>query len=72
MLIDANYCKHSSSVPRGFMPPLLHVIKILKKNQSPGKIWVKVLKILTEGSVEFSALASSYIQLLLLFGEVEK
>ena len=53
------------------MLPLVPVVKILTKNGVIGKIWdkagVKLLKDLTEESVNFSTLATSNIRLLLVF-----
>ena len=54
------------------MLPLVPVVKILKKKIGvTGKIWekagVKLLSDLTEKSVNFSTLATSYIRLLLVF-----
>ena len=59
------------------MPPLVPVVKILKKNFGvTEKIWekagVKVLRDLTVKSVNFSALATSDIKISLFFGEVDK
>ena len=55
------------------MPSLVSVVKILKKIGATGKIWekagVKLLRDLTEKSVNFSTLATSSIRLLLFFGE---
>ena len=55
------------------MPPLVPVVKILKKLGSPGKFgrkWgVKRLRDLIEKFVNFSTLATSNIRLLLFFGE---
>ena len=55
------------------MPPLEPVVKILKKIGVTGKIWekagVKLLRDLTEKSVNFSTLATSN---LLLFGEEDQ
>ena len=54
------------------MLPLVPVVKILKKNWGH-KIWekagVKLLRDLTEKSVNFSTLATSNIRRLLVFGE---
>ena len=56
--------------------PLVHVVKILKKIGVTGKIWekagVKLLRDLTEKSVNFSTLATSNIRLLLVFGEEDQ
>ena len=50
-----------------------YVVKILKKIGVTGKIWekagVKLLRGLTEKSVNFSTLATSNIRLSLVFGE---
>ena len=59
------------------MLPLVPVVKIFKKNVGvTGKIWekagVKVLRDLTEKSVNFSTLATSNIRLLLVFGEEDQ
>ena len=59
------------------MPPLVPVVKILKKNfGSPRKFGrkrgVKVLRDLTVKSAHFSALATSDIKISLFFGEVDK
>ena len=58
------------------MPPLVPVIKILKKIRVTGKIWekarVKLLRDLTEKSVNFSTLATSSIRPLLFFGEEDQ
>ena len=47
----------------GIMPPLVPVVKILKNIGATGKIWekagIKLLKDLTEKSVNFSTLATS-------------
>ena len=55
------------------MPPLVPVVKILKKIGVTVKIWekagVKLLGNLTEKSVNFSTLATSNIRLLLFFDE---
>ena len=60
----------------GIMLPLVHVVKILKKNGVTGKIWekagVKLLRDLTEKSVNFSTLATSNIRLLLVFDEEDQ
>ena len=57
----------------GIMTPLVPVVKILKKIGFTGKIWekagVKLLRDLTEKSVNFGTLATSNITLLLTFGE---
>ena len=53
--------------------PLVPVVKILKKIGVTGKIWekagVKLLRDLTEKSVNFCTLVTSNIRLLLVFGE---
>ena len=58
------------------MPPLVPVVKILKKIGITKKIWkkegVKVLRDLSVKSVNVSALATSDIKISLLFGEVDK
>ena len=58
------------------MPPLVPVVKILKKTGATGKIWekagLKLLRDLTEKSVNFSTLATSNIRLLLIFGDHEE
>ena len=57
------------------MPPLVPVVKILKKIGVTGKIGrkrVKLLRDLTEKSVNFSTLATSNIRLLLFFGEEDQ
>ena len=58
------------------MLPLVPVVKILKKIGVTGKIWekaeVKLLRDLTEKSVNFSTLATSSIRLLLVFGEEDQ
>ena len=59
------------------MLPLVPVVKILRKNFGvTGKIWekagVKLLRNLTEKSVNFSTLATSNIKLLLVFGEEDQ
>ena len=60
----------------GVMLPLVPIVKILKKNGVTGKIWekagVKLLRDLTEKSVNFSTLATSNIRLLLVFGEEDQ
>ena len=60
----------------GIMLPLVPVVKILKKIGVTGKIWekagVKLLRDLTEKSVNFSTLATSNIKLLLVFGEEDQ
>ena len=54
------------------MLPLVPVVKILKKIGVTGKSWekagVKLLRDLTEKSVNFSTLATSNIRRLLIFG----
>ena len=58
------------------MLPLVPVVKIVKKIGVTGKIWekvgVKLLRDLTEKSVNFSTLATSNIRLLLVFGEEDQ
>ena len=58
------------------MVPLVPAVKILKKKGVTGKIWekaaVKLLRDLTEKSVNFSTLATSNIRLLLVFGEEDQ
>ena len=59
------------------MPPLVPVVKILKaKIGVTRKIWedagVKLLRDLTEKSVNFSTLATSNIRLLLFFGKEDQ
>ena len=58
------------------MLPLVPVVEILKKIGVTGKIWekagVKLLRDLTEKSVNFSTLAISNIRLLLVFGEEDQ
>ena len=58
------------------MLPLVPVVKIFKKIGVTGKIWekagVKLLRDLTEKSVNFSTLATSNIRLLLVFGEEDQ
>ena len=58
------------------MLPLVPVVKILKKIGVTGKILekagVKLLRDLTEKSVNFSTLATSNIRLLLVFGEEDQ
>ena len=61
----------------GIMLPLVSVVKILKKRIGvTGKIWekarVKLLRDLTEKSVNFSTLATFNIRLLLVFGEQDQ
>ena len=61
----------------GIMPPLVPVVKVFKKKfESPGKFGrnqvSKVLRNLTEKSVNFSILAASNIRLLLFFGEKDQ
>ena len=55
---------------------LVPVVKILKKIGVTGKIWekagVKLLRDLTEKSVNFSTLATSNIRLLLVFDEEDQ
>ena len=58
------------------MPPLVAVFKILKKNwghqKNLGESGVKLLRDLTEKSVNLSTLATSNIRLLLFFGEKDQ
>ena len=58
------------------MLPLVPVVKILKKIGVIEKIWetarVKLLRDLTEKSVNFSTLATSNISLLPIFGEEDQ
>ena len=58
------------------MPPVAPVFKIVKKIGITRKIWekveVKLLRDLTEKSVNFSTLATSNIRLLLFFGEEDQ
>ena len=58
------------------MHPLVPVVKILTKTGVAKKIWekaeVKVLRDLTQKSVNFSALANSNIKLSLFPGEVDQ
>ena len=58
------------------MPPLVPVVKILKKIGVTRRIWekagVKLLRDLTEKSVNFSTLETSDIRLLLFFGEEDR
>ena len=58
------------------MLPLVPVVKIFKKIGVTGKIsekaGVKLLRGLTEKSVNFSTLATSNIRLLLVFGEEDQ
>ena len=58
------------------MPPLVPIVKMLKKTGVTGKIWekagVKLLRDLTKKSVNFSTLATSNIRLLLFFGEEDQ
>ena len=58
------------------MLPLVPVVEILKKAGVTGKIWekagVKLLRDLTEESVNFSTLATSNIRLLLVFCEEDQ
>ena len=57
----------------GIMTPLVPVVKILKIIGFTGKIWekagVKLLRDLTEKSVNFGTLTTSNITLLLIFRE---
>ena len=66
-------CYIRNSLRYGIMLPLVHVVKILKKSWVTGKSWekagVKLLRDLTEKSVNFSTLVTSNIRLLLVFGE---
>ena len=66
-----------NSLRFGIMLPLVSVVKILKKRIGVmGKIWekarVKLLRDLTEKSVNFSTLATFNIRLLLVFGEQDQ
>ena len=66
-----------NSLRFGIMLPLVPVVKILKKRIGvTGKIWekarVKLLRDLTEKSVNFSNLATFNIRLLLVFGEQDQ
>ena len=66
-----------SSLRFGVMLPLVSVAKILKKRIGvTGKVWekarVKLLRDLTEKSVNLSILATFNIRLLLVFGEQVK
>ena len=58
------------------MLPLVPVVKIMKKNWGHREIWekagVKLLRDLTEKSVNISTLATSNIRLLLVFGEEDQ
>ena len=58
------------------MPPIVPVVKTLKKNGVTRKIWekagAKLLKDLTEKSVNFSTLATFNFRLLLVFGEEDQ
>ena len=58
------------------MPPLVSVVKILKKLVPPGKFerkrGVKLLRDLTEKSVNFSTLATFNIRLLLFYGKEDR
>ena len=58
------------------MLPLVPVVKMLKKNwghrENLGESGVKLLRDLTEKSVNFSTLATSNIWLLLVFGEEDQ
>ena len=60
----------------GIMLPLVPVVKILKKNwghpENLGEGGVKLLRDLTEKSVNFSTLATSNIRLLLVFGKEDQ
>ena len=60
----------------GIVLPLVPVVKILKKIGVTRKIWekagVKLLRDLTEKSVNFGPLATSNIRLLLVFGEEDQ
>ena len=59
-----------------YASPSTLFVKILKKIGVAGKIWekkrVKLLRDLTEKSVNFSTLATSNIRLLLFFGEEDQ
>ena len=66
-----------NSLRFGIILPLVSVVKILKKRIGvTGKIWekarVKLLRDLTEKSVDFSTLATFNIRLLLVFGEQDQ
>ena len=65
-----------NSLRFGIMFPLVPVVKIVKKIGVTRKIWekvgVKLLRYLTEKSVNFSTLATSNIRLLLVFGEEDQ
>ena len=66
-----------NSLQFGIMLPLVSVVKILKKRIGvTGKIWekarFKLLRDLTEKSVNFSTLATFNIRLLLVFGEQDQ
>ena len=71
-----------NSLRFGTMLPLVPVVKILKKNWGhgengvTGKIWektgIKLLRDLTEKSVNFSTLETFNISLLLVFGEQDQ
>ena len=65
-----------NSLRFGIMLPLVPVVKILKKIEVMGKICekarVKLLRDLTEKSVNFSTLATFNIRLLLVFGEQDQ
>ena len=66
-----------NSLQFGIMLPLVSVVKILKKRIGvTGKIWekarVKLLRDLTEKSVNFSTLATFNIRLSLVFGEQDQ
>ena len=58
------------------MLPLIPVVKIVKKIGVTGKIWekagVKLLRDLTEKSVNFSTLPTFNIRLSLVFGEEDQ
>ena len=66
-----------NSLRFGIMLPLVSVVKILKKRIGiMGKIWkkerVKLLRDLTEKSVNLSTLATFNVRLLLVFGEQDQ
>ena len=79
MLKDDRAFSLTSRTPSdfGIMLPLVPVVKILRKRIGvTRKIWekagVKLLRDLTEKSVNFSTLATSNIRLLLVFGEEDQ
>ena len=71
-----SHIRNSGLSDFGIMLPLVPVVKILKTLGVTGKIWekvgVKLLRDLTEKSVNFSTLATSNIRLLLVFGEEDQ